>query len=194
MKKIIQLIGGIFVAAILVIAVTAIYQNKIIPELKTDAFKSAEKKTNFSDEKAFYEAVSYHPVFEYTGGTAQKTAITYNENNQATAPSVKYSVLKDICVTDKKDDYEKTLAEAVEENRIRNIEVTVSTPDKEETSDASYDKENQTITFTKSGIYLVKVTGKDAYNNRTETEFLVPVETQWKSEKNDNWSIGGKDP
>ena len=186
MKKIIQLIGGIFVAAILVIAVTAIYQNKIIPELKTDAFKSAEKKTNFSDEKAFYEAVSYHPVFEYTGGTAQKTAITYNENNQATAPSVKYSVLKDICVTDKKDDYEKTLAEAVEENRIRNIEVTVSTPDKEETSDASYDKENQTITFTKSGIYLVKVTGKDAYNNRTETEFLVPVETQWKSEKNDN--------
>ena len=187
MKKIIQLIGGIFVAAILVIAVTAIYQNKIIPELKTDAFKSAEKKTNFSDEKAFYEAVSYHPVFEYTGGTAQKTAITYNENNQATAPSVKYSVLKDICVTDKKDDYEKTLAEAVEENRIRNIEVTVSTPDKEETSDASYDKENQTITFTKSGIYLVKVTGKDAYNNRTETEFLVPVETQWKSEKNDNW-------
>ncbi len=142
MKKIIQLIGGIFVAAILVIAVTAIYQNKIIPELKTDAFKSAEKKTNFSDEKAFYEAVSYHPVFEYTGGTAQKTAITYNENNQATAPSVKYSVLKDICVTDKKDDYEKTLAEAVEENRIRNIEVTVSTPDKEETSDASYDKEN----------------------------------------------------
>ena len=187
MKKIIQLIGGIFVAAILVIAVTAIYQNKIIPELKTDAFKSAEKKTNFSDEKAFYEAVSYHPVFEYTGGTAQKTAITYNENNQATAPSVKYSVLKDICVTDKKDDYEKTLAEAVEENRIRNIEVTVSTPDKEETSDASYDKENQTITFTKSGIYLVKVKGKDAYNNRTETEFLVPVETQWKSEKNDNW-------
>ena len=187
MKKIIQLIGGIFVAAILVIAVTAIYQNKIILELKTDAFKSAEKKTNFSDEKAFYEAVSYHPVFEYTGGTAQKTAITYNENNQATAPSVKYSVLKDICVTDKKDDYEKTLAEAVEENRIRNIEVTVSTPDKEETSDASYDKENQTITFTKSGIYLVKVTGKDAYNNRTETEFLVPVETQWKSEKNDNW-------
>lgn len=187
MKKIIQLIGGIFVATILVIAVTAIYQNKIIPELKTDAFKSAEKKTNFSDEKAFYEAVSYHPVFEYTGGTAQKTAITYNENNQATAPSVKYSVLKDICVTDKKDDYEKTLAEAVEENRIRNIEVTVSTPDKEETSDASYDKENQTITFTKSGIYLVKVTGKDAYNNRTETEFLVPVETQWKSEKNDNW-------
>ena len=187
MKKIIQLIGGIFVAAILVIAVTAIYQNKIIPELKTDAFKSAEKKTNFSDEKAFYEAVSYHPVFEYTGGTAQKTAITYNENNQATAPSVKYSVLKDICVTDKKDDYEKTLAEAVEENRIRNIEVTVSTPDKEETSDASYDKENQTITFTKSGIYLVKVTGKDEYNNRTETEFLVPVETQWKSEKNDNW-------
>ena len=187
MKKIIQLIGGIFVAAILVIAVTAIYQNKIIPELKTDAFKSAEKKTNFSDEKAFYEAVSYHPVFEYTGGTAQKTAITHNENNQATAPSVKYSVLKDICVTDKKDDYEKTLAEAVEENRIRNIEVTVSTPDKEETSDASYDKENQTITFTKSGIYLVKVTGKDAYSNRTETEFLVPVETQWKSEKNDNW-------
>lgn len=187
MKKIIQLIGGIFVAAILVIAVTAIYQTKIIPELKTDAFKSAEKKTNFSDEKAFYEAVSYHPVFEYTGGTAQKTAITYNENNQATAPSVKYSVLKDICVTDKKDDYEKTLAEAVEENRIRNIEVTVSTPDKEETSDASYDKENQTITFTKSGIYLVKVTGKDAYNNRAETEFLVPVETQWKSENNDNW-------
>ena len=187
MKKLLQLIGGIFVAAILVIAVTAIYQNKIIPELKTDAFKSAEKKTNFSDEKAFYEAVSYHPVFEYTGGTAQKTAITYNENNQATAPSVKYSVLKDICVTDKKDDYEKTLAEAVEENRIRNIEVTVSTPDKEETSDASYDKENQTLTFTKSGIYLVKVTGKDAYNNQAETEFLVPVETQWKSENNDNW-------
>ena len=64
--------------------------------------KVQKKKTNFSDEKAFYEAVSYHPVFEYTGGTAQKTAITYNENNQATAPSVKYSVLKDICVTDKK--------------------------------------------------------------------------------------------
>ena len=118
MKKIIQLIGGIFVAAILVIAVTAIYQNKIIPELKTDAFKSAEKKTNFSDEKAFYEAVSYHPVFEYTGGTAQKTAITYNENNQATAPSVKYSVLKDICVTDKKDDYEKICSYCMPRSQI----------------------------------------------------------------------------
>lgn len=45
----------------------------------------------------------------------------------------------------------------------------------------------QDSTFTKSGIYLVKVTGKDAYNNRAETEFLVPVETQWKSENNDNW-------
>lgn len=187
MKKIVQLIGGIFVAAILVIAVTVIYQNQIIPRLKTDAFKNTEKETDFRDERAFYEAVSYHPVFEYTGGTAQKTVIAYDENNQATAASVEYSVLKDICVTDKKDDYEKTLAEAVEENRIRNIEVTVSTPDKEETSDASYAKENQTLTFTKSGIYLVKVTGKDAYNNRAETEFLVPVETQWKSENNDNW-------
>ena len=186
MKKIIQLIGGAFVAAILVIAITVIYQNQIIPRLKTDAFKNTEKETDFRDERAFYEAVSYHPVFEYTEGTAQKTVIAYDENNQATAASVEYSVLKDICVTDKKDDYEKTLAEAVEENRIRNIEVTVSTPDKEETSDASYDKENQTLTFTKSGIYLVKVTGKDAYNNRAETEFLVPVETQWKSEKNDN--------
>ena len=182
MKKIIQLIGGIFVAAILVIAVTVIYQNQIIPRLKTDAFKNTEKETDFRDERAFY-----HPVFEYTGGTAQKTVIAYDENNQATAASVEYSVLKDICVTDKKDDYEKTLAEAVEENRIRNIEVTVSTPDKEETSDASYAKENQTLTFTKRGIYLVKVTGKDAYNNRAETEFLVPVETQWKSENNDNW-------
>ena len=169
------------------IAVTVIYQNQIIPRLKTDAFKNTEKETDFRDERAFYEAVSYHPVFEYTGGTAQKTVIAYDENNQATAASVEYSVLKDICVTDKKDDYEKTLAEAVEENRIRNIEVTVSTPDKEETSDASYAKENQTLTFTKSGIYLVKVTGKDAYNNRAETEFLVPVETQWKSENNDNW-------
>lgn len=53
MKKIIQLIGGIFVAAILVIAVTAIYQNKIIPELKTDAFKSAEKKTILATKKLF---------------------------------------------------------------------------------------------------------------------------------------------
>ena len=137
MKKIIQLIGGAFVAAILVIAVTVIYQNQIIPRLKTDAFKNTEKEMDFRDERAFYEAVSYHPVFEYTGGTAQKTVIAYDENNQATAASVEYSVLKDICVTDKKDDYEKTLAEAVEENRIRNIEVTVSTPDKEATSDAS---------------------------------------------------------
>ncbi len=47
MKKIIQLIGGIFVAAILVIAVTAIYQNKIIPELKTDAFKKCRKENEF---------------------------------------------------------------------------------------------------------------------------------------------------
>ena len=120
MKKIIQLIGGAFVAAILVIAVTVIYQNQIIPRLKTDAFKNTEKETDFRDERAFYEAVSYHPVFEYTGGTAQKTVIAYDENNKATAASVEYSVLKDICVTDKKDDYEKTLAEAVEENRIRN--------------------------------------------------------------------------
>ena len=100
MKKIIQLIGGIFVAAILVIAVTVIYQNQIIPRLKTDAFKNTEKETDFRDERAFYEAVSYHPVFEYTGGTAQKTVIAYDENNQATAASVEYSVLTDICVTD----------------------------------------------------------------------------------------------
>ena len=39
----------------------------------------------------------------------KKTVIAYDENNQATAASVEYSVLKDICVTDKKDDYEKHL-------------------------------------------------------------------------------------
>lgn len=84
------------------------------------------------------------------------------------------------------DDYEKTLAEAVKENRIRNIEVTVKTADREETSDAFYDEEKHTITFIKSGVYLVTVTGKDEYNNRAETEFLVPVETQWEIQKTDN--------
>ena len=118
MKKIIQLIGGIFVAAILVIAVTVIYQNQIIPRLKTDAFKNTEKETDFRDERAFYEAVSYHPVFEYTGGTAQKTVIAYDENNQATAASVEYSVLKDICVTDKKDDYEKICSYCMPRSQI----------------------------------------------------------------------------
>lgn len=187
MKKVIQLIGGVLVAAILVIAVTVIYQNKIIPGLKTNGIRNTENETNGADERAFFEAVSYHPVFEYTGLAVQSTAQAYDEDNQATAVSATYQVLEDITVTDKKDDYEKTLAEAVEENRIRNVEVTVMTPDKEETADASYNKDNHTLTFTKSGIYLVKVTGKDTYNNRAETEFLIPVETQWKSENNDNW-------
>ena len=77
-----------------------------------------EKETDFRDERAFYEAVSYHPVFEYTGGTAQKTVIAYDENNQATAASVEYSVLKDICVTDKKDDYEKICSYCMPRSQI----------------------------------------------------------------------------
>ena len=74
----------------------------------------------------------------------------------------------------------------MEENRIRNIEVTVSTPDKEETLDASYDKEKPDPYLYKKRYLFSKGNRKDAYNNRAETEFLVPVETQWKSEKNDN--------
>ena len=67
MKKIIQLIGGIFVAAILVIAVTVIYQNQIIPRLKTDAFKNTEKETDFRDERAFmkqYRIIRYLNIQE----------------------------------------------------------------------------------------------------------------------------------
>lgn len=183
MKKIIQMLGGIMVAAVVVIAVIAVYKNKVISELKNTSTKENVKYTDFADEAAFYEAVSYHPVFQYIGTDSKKTDTAYNEVNKTERVSMAYPVLDDIYVTDTKDNYRKTLSEAVQEERIRNVEVTVTTPDKKETSDASYDNENHTLTFTKSGIYLVKVTGKDTYNNRAETEFLIPVETQWKSEK-----------
>ena len=89
-----------------------------VEDAPVQAFKNTEKETDFRDERAFYEAVSYHPVFEYTGGTAQKTVIAYDENNQATAASVEYSVLKDICVTDKKDDYEKICSYCMPRSQI----------------------------------------------------------------------------
>jgi len=187
MKKLLELLGGGVIAAIVVVIVLNIYNGNMMPALKEAGKKETNSYSGSMDTKAFKKALSYRPQLTYVGTGPKLTDTAYDDTNKEESMGTTYDVLSDIKITDAVDDYEKTLAEAVEENRIRNIEVTVSTPDKEETLDASYDKENQTLTFTKSGIYLVKVTGKDAYNNRAETEFLVPVETQWKSENNDNW-------
>lgn len=187
MKKLLELVGGGVIAAIVVVIIINIYNGNIIPALKEAGTKEANSYSGSMDTAALKKALSYRPQLTYVGTGPQLTDTAYDDKNEEESTGTTYDVLSDIRITDAVDDYEKNLVEAVEENRIRNVEVTVNTPDKEETLDASYDKENQTLTFTKSGIYLVKVTGKDAYNNRAETEFLVPVETQWKSENNDNW-------
>ena len=57
MKKIIQLIGGIFVAAILVIAVTVFIKNQIIPRLKT-VFLKKYRRNSFRMKKLYKQYVS----------------------------------------------------------------------------------------------------------------------------------------
>ena len=183
MKKLLQFLGSGVIAAVAVMIVLSIYSGNIIPALKEAGKKESNSYSGYMDTAAFQKALSYRPQLTYVGTGPELTDTAYDDKNEEESTGTNYDVLSDIRITDAVDDYEKTLAEAVEENRIRNVEVTVTTPDKKETSDASYDNENHTLTFTKSGIYLVKVTGKDTYNNRAETEFLIPVETQWKSEK-----------
>lgn len=186
MRKLLQLFGGGVIAAVMVLIVIHIYSGNIIPALKEAGKKETNSYVGSMDTAAFKKALSYRPQLTYIGTGPELTDTAYDDTNEKKSTGTIYDVLSDIQITDAVDDYEKTLAEAVKENRIQNIEVTVKTPDREETSDAFYDEEKHTITFIKSGIYLVTVTGKDEYNNRAETEFLVPVETQWEIQKTDN--------
>ena len=186
MRKLLQLFGGGVIAAVMVLIVIHIYSGNIIPALKEAGKKETNSYVGSMDRAAFKKALSYRPQLTYIGTGPELTDTAYDDTNEKKSTGTIYDVLSDIQITDAVDDYEKTLAEAVKENRIQNIEVTVKTPDREETSDAFYDEEKHTITFIKSGVYLVTVTGKDEYNNRAETEFLVPVETQWEIQKTDN--------
>ena len=75
--------------------------------------------------------------------------MTHNEKTAATVEPFMMSYLI-FSITDAVDDYEKTLAEAVKENRIQNIEVTVKhTRQRRNIWMLFMMKRNHTITFIK---------------------------------------------
>lgn len=170
MKKLIQVIGGACIAALAVLAVFGIYRSVVFSGLKEAGMKEANSYAGFKDTEAMKTAVSYHPVFTYTGA----------ERVLTDAP---YPVFDEIQVTDKKDDYDKTLTDAVKENRIKVQEVEVLTEQEEETQDALYNEETQELSFKRSGVYQVRIKGKDKHNNTAETKFLIPVEAHWEEEE-----------
>lgn len=169
MRKAIQIAGGMIIAAAVVIGVVTVYRNIVLPGLKTGGIKETNAYSG-GDTNAMKEAVSFHPVFTYTGA---EPVLAGNA----------YGVFDDVQVTDAKDDYDKTMTEALEEERIKVPKVTILTEEKAETADASFDESTKQITFAKSGVYCVKVTGKDRHNNKAEAEFFVPVESKWEEDE-----------
>ncbi|MGN0291900.1 MAG: hypothetical protein ACI4C5_08210, partial [Lachnospiraceae bacterium] len=65
MKKIIQIFGGIMIAAAAVLIVIGIYSGNIFPGLKTGAEKTETATAHPKEE--YEKAVLADPVFTYTG-------------------------------------------------------------------------------------------------------------------------------
>ena len=80
-------------------------------------------------------------------------------------------------MTDSIDGYERTLAEAIEDGRIRikEIEIKKSKDGGLEEAAADIDADTGTISIKESGIYQLKLKGMDEHNNPVKTDFLIAV-------------------
>ena len=175
MRKVMEGFGGVAIAAAAVLIVLQIYAmhngTGVLWLLKRDASRQEKEYSAYTDRNAMNEAVSHSPVFD----SAVARPILTKEQ---------YLICADIRVTDEKDGYEKTLEEAVKEGRIRDLEISVTDEEGKELDekDITIDKNERKISLRKSGVYKVKIQGKDKYNNRAEVLFLLPVQTKWKEE------------
>ena len=173
MKKIIQIFGGVMIAAAAVLIVIGIYSGSILPGLKDNAEKTDTAAAHPKEE--YEKAVLADPVFTYTGEAAKQAETDYD-------------VFEEIKVTDSMDGYEKTLKEAVAEGKIKILDIKVleceekKYEEKEiEMAEAEADirMENDTytgrISIKKSGIYQIKIAGMDEHNNPVKTDFLIAV-------------------
>lgn len=171
MKKIIQIFGGVMIAAAAVLIVIGIYSGSILPGLKDKAEKTDTAAAHPKEE--YEKAVLADPVFTYTGEAAKQAETDYD-------------VFEEIKVTDSMDGYEKTLKEAVAEGKIRIGDVRVlecrkkDTGEKEMTdaeADIGMEEDAYTgvVSIKKSGIYQIKIAGMDEHNNPVKTDFLIAV-------------------
>lgn len=171
MKKIIQAVGGVLIAAAAVLTVINIYSGNIFPALKDEAEQSVSATAHPKEE--YEKAVLADPVFTYTGELAKQAGEEYN-------------VFEEIRVTDSMDGYEKTLKEAVADGKIRiqKLQVLACKKRQNEESemvDADADIRMQedaytgVVTVNDSGIYQIKIAGMDEHNNPVKTDFLIAV-------------------
>lgn len=162
MKKIIQVMGGVLIAAAAVLVIINIYAGNIFPGLKDEAVKTDTASAHPKEE--YEKAVLADPVFTYTGKLAKKAGKDY-------------AVYEEIKVTDSIDGYERTLAEAIEDGRIRikEIEIKKSKDGGLEEAAADIDADTGTISIKESGIYQLKLKGMDEHNNPVKTDFLIAV-------------------
>lgn len=162
MKKIIQVAGGVIIAAAAVLIIINIYAGNILPGLKDGAIKTDTAEAHPKEE--YEKAVLADPVFTYTGEMTKKVGKDY-------------AVYEEIKVTDSIDGYERTLQKAIEDGRIRikEIEIKKSKEDGFQEAAADIDMDTGTIAIKESGIYQLKLKGIDAHNNPVKTDFLIGV-------------------
>lgn len=165
MKKVIQVIGGVLIAAAAVLIVINIYTGNILGSLKDGAEKT---ETAAADPKDEYEkAVLADPVFTYTGESAKKAGEDY-------------AVFEEVKVTDSIDGYENSLKDAVADGRIfiqdmKVLELGSEGMQEAAAETAAIDLDSGVLSIGKSGIYQVKISGIDNHNNPVKTEFLIAV-------------------
>lgn len=162
MKKVIQVIGGVLIAAAAVLIVINIYTGDIFSGLTDGAEKTETAEAHPKD--GYEKAVLADPVFTYTGETAKKAGEAY-------------TVFEEVRVTDSIDGYETTLKDAVTDGRIfvQDMAVLELGEDGMQEASAGIDMDSGVISIEKSGIYQVRISGMDSHNNAVKTEFLIAV-------------------
>lgn len=165
MKKVIQVIGGVLIAAAAVLIVINIYSGNIFPGLKDGAGKTETAAAHPKDE--YEKAVLAAPVFTYTGESAKKAGGDY-------------AVFEEVKVTDSIDGYENTLKDAVADGRIfirdmKVLELGEERMQEATAGTAAIDMDSGVLSIDKSGIYQVRISGMDNHNNPVRTEFLIAV-------------------
>lgn len=162
MKKTIEVIGGVLIAAAAVLLVIQVFTGSFEGSLKEGAAPTEKNAVLPQDE--YEKAVLADPVFTYTGTSAKKAGESCR-------------VFEEVLVSDSSDGYEKTLKEAVAEGRIivKSMEVLKKGDSKMEMAEADTDLNAGTLSIEKSGVYQVKINGMDAHNNPVRTQFLIAV-------------------
>ena len=162
MKKIIQIMGGVLIAAAAVLIFINLYMGSIFGSLKEGAGKTDTATAHPKEE--YEKAVLADPVFTYIGEMAKKAGKDY-------------AVYEEIKVTDTIDGYERTLQEAIDDGRIRikEIEIQKSKDGGLQEAAADVDADTGNIAIKESGIYQIKLKGIDEHNNPVKTDFLIAV-------------------